>query len=194
MDSRGTLKSRVCVCVCSLKCQIGTGLCSRGRGFFLASFKMADSALESAKIVTLSYQSKVKDNDINESSSTTNVKTPACGSLHPSSPSRIMDGVATGNVPLDNQAASTTKKTADSDKKKKSKMADEARSNSRAYEAIRLTSGGETREMSVNEHFDGQQRRSLITSALVNDEKKRRRSDRYDSSESSDRSVNLKDN
>ena len=149
---------------------------------------MADSALESVTIVTPSYLSKVKDNGLNESFSTTNKKTQiACGS--PSSPSQIKDGVATGNVPLlDNQAASTTKKTADSDKKKKNKMAEEAKSSSRACEVIRLTSGGETQQLTVNKQFDGQ-RRSLTTTAFVSDEKKRRRSDRYDSSDSSDRSL-----
>lgn len=149
---------------------------------------MADSALESVTIVPSSYQPKGRENEAIKTSSTN--KVPVCGSSHPSSSSRITDGVATGNVPLSaNQADITTKKTADSDKRKKSKMADDARNNPGACEVIVSTNGYETKEVSIKEQFDDQRRPPKTETVLVSDEKKRRRSDRYDSSESSDRSV-----
>ena len=143
---------------------------------------MADSALEKSTIVSPSCRAKAKDAIALNSSG--NIKTP--GSLR--IPKRVTDGVLATSCVLDNQAASITKTTADSDKRKKSKMAVEARSSSRVVcEKIASASCSATHEMSANEQFDHGQRRHLKT---VLDEKKRRRSDRYDSSESSDRLVN----
>ncbi|KAK4012258.1 putative Zinc finger protein AEBP2 [Daphnia magna] len=149
---------------------------------------MADSKLESVTIVSSSYQPKARENAAIQTSSSIEVS--VCGSSHLSSSSRITDGVATGNVPLSaNQADITTKKTADSDNRKKSKMAEDARSNPGSCEAIVSTNGYETKEVSIKEHFDDQRHSLKTATALVSDEKKRRRSDRYDSSESSDSGV-----
>ena len=95
--------------------------------------------------------------------------------------------MATGKVPLLAHQASTTKTTLESDQTKNSKMAVNLRKFS-VSETIGLKNLNAVQDIPEHQIVGGNHQRLCVkTTAVGDDEKKRRRSNRYDSSESSDR-------